>query len=247
MMRFDFTRYLYYPSWPEFRRNSRAIHLSPKLDSPRICKEQIQGMTVARDLALYFLICGFSAASYAAAPTPAEKYKTNSPIEINADQLSVFQAENRAVFSGHVVAIQGAVHLKSDNMEVFYRPPEEKSGDKPGAPKPPKPAAGATPDKDAIKRIEVHGNVFLATPEETASGDNGTYDVENHQILLNTNVVLTRGQNVLKGSKLVYDFNTGKSVITGGAGAAAQPGQPTQTSGRVRALFVPGSNDGQKK
>lgn len=151
----------------------------------------------------------------------------NAPIEINADQLEVFQEENRAVFSGHVVAIQGDVRLKAEKMNVFYRQPDEKSG---------------KGDQDAIKKIEVQGGVFLATPQETASGSSGVYDVENHAIILNDNVVLTRDKNTLKGDKLKYDFNTGKSTIVGGV-KSAQGGKPE----RVRALFVPDKKPGVEK
>ncbi len=143
----------------------------------------------------------------------------DAPIEINADQLEVFQEENRAVFTGHVVAIQDKVRLKAERMNVFYRESEEKEK--------------KAEQQNAIDKIEVEGGVFLSTPEETASGDRGVYDVKNQRIVLNSNVILTRGKNTLKGNALTYDFTTGKSKMTGGA--------TTSTGGkdRVRALFVP--------
>lgn len=153
------------------------------------------------------------------------KHDTNQPIEINADQLEVFQEENRAVFSGNVVAIQGDVRLKSDKMNVFY-----KSGGN---------EKGKQPAQGGIQKIEVTGNVFLSTPQETASGEVGVYDVENQRIDLNNKVVLTRDKNVLKGDKLTYNFATGKSVITGGTQAAPEGGKKE----RVRALFIPEKGD----
>ena len=128
-----------------------------------------------------------------AAPNPLAARSSDEPIEINADTLEVFQEENRAVFIGNVVAIQGDVRLKSEKMNVFYRDTE-----------------GGKERQNAIQKIEVTGDVFLSTPEETASGDFGTYDVENNQIHLNNNVVLTREKNVLKGDKLTYNLTTGK-------------------------------------
>lgn len=147
------------------------------------------------------------------------RLSTNAPIEINADTLEVFQEENRAVFSGHVVAIQDQVRLKSDTMNVFYK----SSGD----------GKSQSSEQGAIQKIEVTGNVFLSTPQETASGERGIYDVEHQMIYLNNNVVLTRDKNVLKGSKLTYNLATGKSEIIGGVDIK-KDGQ-----GRVRALFVP--------
>jgi lipopolysaccharide export system protein LptA len=194
--------------------------------------------------------------------------KSKEPIEVTSDELEVFQMENRAVFTGHVVAIQGDVRLKADQMAIYYNPPKE-SGDTAKKPaknaeksleKPVEQAPEAASDKaaakpsagsaDAVKKIEATGSVFLSTPEETASGANGIYDVENNMIYLNDNVVLTRGQNVLKGNHLTYNFTTGKSVLSSKDGnKAAGSGDPVPGKGkqRVRALFVPEGNKSQKQ
>ena len=88
------------------------------------------------------MVLGFASAgatgAYAAPKLPAGNSK--APIEINADALEVQQDKNIAVFSGHVVAIQDNIRLKSDKMTVYYRSPEgeNKSG-----------------QQDAIRKIEV--------------------------------------------------------------------------------------------
>jgi len=171
-----------------------------------------------------------------AAPLPGLSVNHNAPIEVTADGLEVFQEENRAVFTGHVVAVQGQVRLKSDRMNIFYRKPEKEEGAK-------KALDSNAMQKDAIQKIEVEGNVFLSTPEETASGANGVYDVENHQIVLNDNVVLTKGNNTLKGDHLTYNLETGKSVFNGG-GVQTPDGKGGQ---RVRALFMPDNTKQQSQ
>ena len=169
------------------------------------------------------IVCGAASAYAASNPLGGQgKYNTDKPIEITADALDVFQEEHRAVFSGHVVAIQGDVRLKSDKMNVFYKQQDE------AAPK----AKNTAGEQEAIDKIEVSGNVFLSTPQETASGEIGVYDVAGKQIHLNNQVVLTREKNVLKGDHLTYNIATGKSVITGGK-------QDENKGRRVRALFVP--------
>ncbi|MDX2072742.1 MAG: lipopolysaccharide transport periplasmic protein LptA [Alphaproteobacteria bacterium] len=160
----------------------------------------------------------------------SKSFDSKQPIEITSDQLEVHQAENVAIFTGNVVAIQNDVRLKSDKMTVYYTSAEEKKSDSGQA------ATQADAAKQTIKKIDVDGNVFLATPEETASGARGNYDVEGEEIHLYENVVLTRGANTLKGSELTYNFASGKSIITGGAVAEDAAGKGT---GRVRALFVP--------
>lgn len=162
-----------------------------------------------------------SAGAQAAGILPGHA-SSKAPIEINADSLQVFQEENKAIFEGHVVAIQENVRLKSDKMTVYYRSPE---GEKKS-------------EQDAIKRIEVEGNVFMTTPEETASGLSGVYDVQNNQIELINQVVLTRGKNTLKGDRLVYDLKEGKSVMSTAAASIAPNGKPAAKQ-RVRALFIP--------
>jgi lipopolysaccharide export system protein LptA len=163
-------------------------------------------------------------------------HKSNAPIEINSDTLEVLQAEHKAIFTGHVVAVQGDVRLKAESMTVFYKSAgdkkDKKSNEKPTQ-KPASPLAGS--DKNAIEKIIVENNVFLSTPEETASGAHGIYDVEHNKIFLNDNVVLTRDKNIIKGDRLVYDFSTGKSSMN------APEISKTGTKQRVKALFVPNS------
>ena len=186
---------------------------------------------------LFWIICvSMAIADVHAAGNPlggAGNFKNDSPIEINADTLEVFQQENRAVFSGHVVAVQDKVRLKADKMNVFYSAPQDKKKD----------AKQVPGTQDSIKKIEVEGGVFLSTPEETASGAGGTYDVTERKIYLTKNVVLTRGKNVLKGDRLVYNFVTGMSTVSSGGVESAGGGGKQ----RVRALFVPDKKPGEQK
>lgn len=167
--------------------------------------------------------------------TEISRYKSSGPIEITSDSLEVLQKNNKAVFSGHVVAVQGDVRLKAEKMTVLYTSKEQTS-DK--SSKKEKSAVSGMSEKNSIEKIIVEKNVLLTTPEETASGANGIYDVVNQKIFLNDNVVLTRDKNVLKGNKLVYDFTTGKSELNSanytGTGKKKQ---------RVKALFVPDKNN----
>lgn len=181
-------------------------------------------------LAAFALSVPLSAAAKSPLDIGSGKKRDNrTPIEVSADALEVLQEENKAIFSGHVVAIQGDLRLTSDNMTVYYNPNANKEGAK----------GKAKSENNAIRKIEALGSVFLATPEETASGTRGVYDVENQEIRLTGKVVLTRGKNTLEGESLVYNFATGKSKIVS---AAAETGAPQGEKGekkRVRALFVP--------
>lgn len=143
------------------------------------------------------------------------KGDSDQPIEIQSDRLEVLQKDKVALFEGKVEAKQGNVRLKADSMRVYYK--EKKAG-----------------EQNSVSKIDVIGNVFLATPKETIQGAKGVYDVDNSRITLTDNVIITRDKNVLKGSGLVYDLKTGRSEMKGGAAVGDKTG-----SGRVRGIFVP--------
>ena len=143
------------------------------------------------------------------------KIDTNQPIEITADSLEVKQDENIAIFRGNVDAKQGEMHLHADQLTVHYRGGE-----------------GSEAGVNSISRIDAVGSVFITSSRETAQGNVGVYDVENNLVTLTENVVLTRGENVIRGNRLVLNLTTGQSRVDGGIGT-------TGTGGRVRSLFVP--------
>jgi lipopolysaccharide export system protein LptA len=153
--------------------------------------------------------------AHAAAPTTTSR----APIEVSADALDVRQNDQLAVFSGNVIAKQGTTVLRANEMTVYYaNAPQAQSSSKGG---------------DGITKIIARGAVMVTRPGETASGDIGTYDTIADTIDLEGNVVLTREQNILKGSKMHYNLASGRSILTSG-------GQTTG-GGRVRGLFVPGA------
>ena len=160
----------------------------------------------ARLAALWLLLA--QAPAMAADASSPIKADTDQPIEINADSLEVQQDNSLAIFTGNVDAVQGRIRLRADRLTVWYRSGGDGSADVEGT----------------ISRIEATGQVFVSSPEETAQGDNGVYDVQRKQIVLTGKVVLTRGENVVRGQKLVMNMETGLSEMKGG---------------RVQGVFVP--------
>lgn len=153
--------------------------------------------------------------------------ESSEPIEIIADKLVVQQDQQIATFTGNVVAVQGDMTLKSDLLRVFY---EQQEGQQDS-----QPAASATAaDDTSIRRIEAEGNVNISNPKETAKGDSGVYDLPSQKMTLTGNVVLTSGDNVVKGSSLDMDLATNISTVYSDSKSADRREQ------RVRALFVPG-------
>jgi lipopolysaccharide export system protein LptA len=163
----------------------------------------------------------------AASPNPIGRaHDGNQPIEITADSLEVIQPQQLAIFKGNVDAVQGELRLRSDTLKVHYR--QRPAGQ-------PAPAGAAANPQTSIHRIDAVGRVFVSSPEETARGDVGVYDVDNRTITLEGEVVLTRGDNVLRGNRATMDLASGRSVMI-------------PTSGeRVHGLFVPNKTPPAKK
>ncbi len=155
--------------------------------------------------------------SGAFAQTPA--IDTDQPIRINADSLEVKQQQQLAVFSGNVEAVQGNIVLRADTLRVHYKADKNGGG-------------------NTISRLDALGNVFIASPAETAQGQRGVYDVTARVITLEGGVVLTRGDNVLRGSRLVLNLATGVSKLEGSVSGSAMQGT-TRRGGRVQGIFVP--------
>lgn len=163
--------------------------------------------------------------SDAADNRPQIQHDTDQPIEINADSLEVEQNQQVATFRGNVDAIQGEIRLRADELKVHYRNDDGSTES----------AAGAA---GAIVRIDAVGNVFVSSPTETAQGNTGVYDIDNREITLTGQVVLTRGENVLRGERLVLNMATGRSRIE-------SSGQ--QGGGRVRAILTPSKKDSKQE
>lgn len=150
---------------------------------------------------------------------------SSKPIEITADTLEVVQKDRLATFAGEVQVVQGRMIMESDKMYVYYRDRKRPQKDQPADEAP------------AISRIDVVGNVFLTTPEESARSQRGIYDVDNKMVYLLGNVQLSKGENVIKGDRLDYNLTTGKSRIST-VQTTTETGEKKKE--RVRGIFVPG-------
>lgn len=148
----------------------------------------------------------------------------DQPVHIEAATLEVRDKDKVATFSGDVKVKQGDTGLRCKSLVVFYE-----GNDADG-----KTLQAASPGpggQQKIKRLEAHGGVVVTQKEQTATGETGIFDMKNNTVTLNGNVVMTQGQNVLRGDRLVVDLTSGVSRVESG-----KNGQ-----GRVQGLFQPGS------
>ena len=174
-----------------------------------------------RMLALVSVLCvaPMLAELASAATAPARRNNagmgvdSNQPIAVNADSFLADLNGETGTYSGNVIITQGSVRLHADQVKV------------------------TAPGGQASK-MEATGHVVVDSPSGQAVGDMGVYDVPTKILRLNGHVVLTKEQNVMRGSTLEVAMATGIARLT--AGAEPQiAGQPAQPPGRVQALFVP--------
>lgn len=166
---------------------------------------------------------------------------SKEPIKIDADKLDVLDKDNKAIFSGNVVAVQGETTVRCSTMTVFYegrgqngaagaaRRPAAATAAAPGAPAPAQSSDGA------IKRIECAGPVTVVSKTQAATSDNAVFDRANNKVIMTGNVALNDGPNITRGERLVYDTQTGIANID------------TKPGGRVQGFFVPDSAEAGKE
>jgi len=177
----------------------------------------------------------------AASPFPGVAQDQNSkdqPVQIEAATLEVRDKNKEATFSGNVEVVQGDTTMKCQRLVVFYGQEVGLAGRVDGAAAKAKAAPGTPQGAQNIRRIEARGGVTVVTKDQNASGDLGIYDLKTKTITLSGNVVVSQGQNVIHGEKVVVDMTTGNARVESGtttgtavAGAAG--------SNRVRALIQP--------
>jgi lipopolysaccharide export system protein LptA len=163
---------------------------------------------------------------------------SNEPIDIEADVLTVYDAKKYATFKGNVKAVQGTITLRAAELDVHYVGGTEKIMGKGGEAVPvatQTSAAGAKAEgstESQISKIEARGSVVITSEDDqTTTSDWALYDVPSQMVTVGGNVVLSQGQNVLKGDRLVIDLKTGESRFENTGNTA--------TGGRIRALFMP--------
>ena len=187
----------------------------------------------ATALALLGAGVGAAAAATAAKTAPSTLLhgaNAKEPVSIEADKLVYYDKEQKAVYSGNVVAIQGDTKMTCSTLTIYME--RNAAPGKSDAAKAPEPT-GAAPGAGAnsVKHMDCAGPVTVVSKTQAATSDSGAYDKAQNKVWLIGNVTLSDGGNVTKGEKLTYDLTTGQATIDTGPGAK-----------RVKGLFIPSSN-----
>jgi lipopolysaccharide export system protein LptA len=158
---------------------------------------------------------------------------SKEPISIDADKLNYYDKEQKAVYTGNVVAIQGDTKLTCTVMTIFLAKTEAPGSSPSGNAL--SPAAAPAPDNSAtggsqVRHMDATGPVTLVSKTQVATGDRASYDKVQNKVWLFSNVTLSDGGNVTKGDKLTYDLTTGEAIVEVG-----------KSTSRVHGQFIQGS------
>jgi lipopolysaccharide export system protein LptA len=163
---------------------------------------------------------------------PLQGFSQNrdQPVKIDADSLEVRDKDKLATFLGNVHVVQGDTTMICQTLVVFYEQSAAPGTAAPAAVKPAPPGAGG---QQQIRRLEAKGGVVVTQKDQTATGHSGVYDMKTNTVTLTGNVVVSQGQNIVRGDHLVVDLATGVSRVEAGK----------STHGRVEGLFLPANRD----
>ena len=169
-------------------------------------------------LAIGLLSCGSVARAQTTSqgpPNALQGFSQNrdQPVHIEAATLEVRDKQKEATFSGDVRVKQGDTGLRCKSLVVFY----EQSGDPANGSKTLQAASPGPSGEQRIKRLEARGGVVVTQKDQTATGELGIFDMKANTVTLTGNpVIMTQGQNVLRGGKLVVDLTSGVSRVEAG-------------------------------
>ncbi len=138
---------------------------------------------------------------------------SKAPVDITANQLELVNSQCSAIYRGGAEALQETSRLRADQLTIVY---VKAAGGGPGS--------GCSSD---LLRMEATGSVFYVTPEQRIRGDRAVYEAQTQTLTLTGSVVAARGQDVMKGERLVVNTVSGDARMEGG--------------GRVRTVIYPGA------
>lgn len=126
---------------------------------------------------------------------------TTLPVQVQADQLAVNNADGSAVFSGNVVVVQGEMKLAANEVQVKY---------------------GS--DGKSIDQLLASGGVTISNLGDAAEAQEALYTIASGVIVLSGNVRLTQGPSAMAGQKLTINLKDGSGIMEGRVTTTFVPG-----------------------
>lgn len=129
------------------------------------------------------------------------KQDTTLPVEVQADQLSVNNADGTAVFTGNVLVGQGEMRLTAAEVRVTY-----------------------AADGKAIDQLLAVGGVTISNLADAAEAREAVYTIDTGMVVMTGDVLLTQGASAIAGQKLTLDLKAGTGLMEGRVSTTFVPG-----------------------
>ena len=148
---------------------------------------------------------------------------SNAPVDITADELETTNSACTSIWRGNAEALQADARLRANTLTAEFAL-------KPG---------GKTGGCGDLQRLRAEGSVYYVTPQQKVHGDLAIYEAASNTLTVTGDVVATQGMNVLRGSRMVFNTETGQGRMVGGAKGPNRP----------RAVFYPkqSNSSGQRR
>ncbi len=135
-----------------------------------------------------------------AVPLRGAEKKPPSPVEVEANEMEIIDADRQAIFRGKVDAVRDNQHIRSDIMTVFYSDVKQADGT----------------SKSQVSKLDATGNVTVTTEKQVITGEWAKMDVQANTLIVGGKVKLMDGKTTLQGEKLNVDLDTNRTLMTGG-------------------------------
>lgn len=130
------------------------------------------------------------------------------------DRIEYYDKDQTLFAVGKAVATRENQTLNGDVLEAYFT--ENANGE------------------TVIERIIAKGNVKISTDQETVTGSHGVYNPKANTAEVTGNVVIKRGQNIVRGVRAETDLTTQVSTVYAGRDSGGK-------NKRVTGTFLPGS------
>jgi len=176
-------------------------------------------------------LVGAGALAQQGPPNALQGFSSNrgKPVKIEAASLEVRDKDKVATFNGDVHVVQGDTDLRCKTLLVYYEGGASEGGAKA--------AKSGSAGSSQIRRMEALGNVVVIQKDQVATGDRGDFDMRTNTVTLSGNVVLTKGQDVLRGQRLVVNLTDGVSKMDGGRVDMIISPRSDEKSGQDRSIL----------
>lgn len=155
-----------------------------------------------------------AASGLLAAPAGAQIAPGGGPVAYGADNVEYLDSEGLLQLSGRAELIQAENRLRANTIDLHF----ESRGQG---------QAGGGGD---VEEVVAMGDVYFVTPTQVIRGERAVYTAATDTIVVTGEVILTQGENVMTGSRLTVQVESGRATMDGA---------PTEAGRRVRGVFYP--------